>query len=55
MDDIKIHVQRKNQDVLQAVLKVASKLKSVLQKAKLKLQLTEGGKERRKEQAHCLK
>ena len=42
VDDIKIHVSEKNQEVLQAIPNVASKLKSVIQAAKLKLSPTEG-------------
>ena len=45
VDDIKIHDRGTNQEVLEAVPNVVSKLRSVVQEAELKFSLTVGGKE----------
>ena len=42
VDDVNVHMRRKIQEVLQAVRKVVSKPKSVIQEANCKLSLMEG-------------
>ena len=55
VDHIKIHVRIKNIEVLRAVPQVLGKLKAVTQEEEeLKLTLTEGGRQGRKEQTHCV-